>query len=146
MANSGAAAAAAPFTAGGGSTATGRRSALSAASWVATEFGQLLDQRGHFLDFCGERLRGRQGAVDHGVDFALHGVKPAAEFGQLAGEIAGAARQIGELIARFQAIMLARGDGVIDRERGERAERYQRQFGAGKAEIADRPQCRPSRR
>ena len=33
------------------------------------------------------------------------------------------------------AIVLARGDGVIDRERGERAERHQRRFGAGKAEA-----------
>ncbi len=97
--------------------------------------GQLLDQRRQFLDLGGERLRCRQGAVDHGVDFALHRAKPAAEFGQLAGEIAGAARQIGELVARFQAIVLARGDGVIDRERGERAERHQRRFGAGKAEA-----------
>ena len=96
--------------------------------------GKLLDQRRQFLDFGGERLRGRQSAVDHGVDLDLHRAKPAAEFGELAGKIAGAAGEIGELVAGLEAIVLARGNGVVDRERGEHAERHQRRFGAGEAE------------
>ena len=35
--------------------------------------GELLDQRGEFLDFGGERLRRRQSAVDHLIDLDLHG-------------------------------------------------------------------------
>ena len=97
--------------------------------------GKLLDQRRQFLDLGGERLGRRQRPVDHGLDLGLHGAQAAAELGKLAGEIAGAAGQIGELVARLQPVALAGGNGVVDRKRGERAERHQRQLGAGKAKA-----------
>ena len=62
-------------------------------------------------------------------------LETAAELGQLAGEIVGAAGEIGELIGRLQPVALAGGDGVIDRKRREHAERHQRQFRAGEAKA-----------
>ena len=81
MAESGVAVAATLFAADGGLD-RGHRGRLtlvaSAASCAATKFGQLLDQRGQFLDFGGERLGSGQGAIDHGIDLALHRAQPAA--------------------------------------------------------------------
>ena len=49
--------------------------------------------------------------------------KPAVEFRQLTCEIAGAARDVGNLVAHLGAVVLAAGDGVIDRQHGEEANR-----------------------
>ena len=78
------------------------------------------------LELVRERLRRRRSAFNAGVDLSLDLVQAAVEFSKLASQIAGATGEFGELVADFNAIMLAGGNHVINRERRERTEPGQR--------------------
>ena len=69
------------------------------------------------------------------IDAVLHGREAAAEFGDLAGKIADAARQVGDLHADFAAVAQPHRDGVEQGEKDECGERDDRGF--GEAEAAD---------
>ena len=95
----------------------------------------MLDQARKLLDLDGERLRGRQRLIEDGLDLGLHGAQPAAELGELTGEIAGAAGEVAHLVGDFRAVAGAGGNGIVDGERGKDAERRHRRFDAGEAEA-----------
>ena len=97
--------------------------------------GQPLDQRGKLLDLGGERLGCRQRLVEHRIDLHLDGAEPAVELGDLARHVAGAARQVGDLVAHFGTIAKTGRNGVVDHQRGENAECHQEGFGSGQAEA-----------
>ena len=97
--------------------------------------GKLLHQRGEFLDLGGERLRCLQRAIQNVLDLGVHGIETHTEFGQLAREIAGTSRQRRYLRTRFGAIAQPCGNGVVNRQRRQDAERHQGGFRPGKTET-----------
>ena len=100
-------------------------------------FGQLFHQRTEFADLCGQRIVRR--ARTPGAVLRLDGIDPAADFADLAGQIGGAARQIGNLLADIVAIAQPRRDDIVERKRGHDRERYDRGFSSRQTEhqIAD---------
>ena len=89
---------------------------------------ELLDQHAEFVDLA-----------DHGLDAvgaggirrhhpALDRGQPAAEFGDLAGEVGGAARQIRDLAADVGAVAQPHRYGVVEDQEGQRGERHDRGF------------------
>ena len=98
-------------------------------------FSQLPDQPRKLLDLGGKRRRGILRLVERSFDLALHRAEPAAEFGNLPGDIAGAAGKAGDLVVHFRAVAFAASDGVIDGKRGQDAERDQRCIGGCEAEA-----------
>ena len=89
---------------------------------------ELLDQHAEFVDLA-----------DHGLDAvgagrigrhhpALDGGEPAAEFGDLAGEVGGAARQIRDLAADVGAVAQPHRHGVVEDQEGQRGQRHDRGF------------------
>ena len=62
------------------------------------------------------------------------------QFADLAGEIGGSARQIGDLVADIAAVAHARRNGIVDGEgRPERRQRHDRRLRRPKGRTADRP-------
>ena len=99
------------------------------------QIGELFHQRRKFLDLRSERLCGLERALENVLDLAVHGIEPQTELGELARQIAGTARQRRDLRAGLSAIPHPRRDRIVDRERGERAERHHTGFHTGKAEA-----------
>ena len=79
------------------------------------QVGKLFDQPRKLLDLAGQRRGRRQRLVEHRFDLALRRSKPAAEFRELARQIARAAGKLGHLLAHLRAVALVGGDGAIDR-------------------------------
>ena len=89
---------------------------------------ELLDQHAEFVDLA-----------DHGLDAvgaggirrhhpALDGGEPAAEFGDLAGEVGGAARQVRDLAADVGAVAQPHRNRVVEDQEGQRGQRHDRGF------------------
>ena len=90
--------------------------------------GELVDQHAQFVDLA-----------DHGLDAvgagricrhhpALDGGEAAPEFGDLTGEVRGAARQIRDLAADVGTIAQPHRHGVVEDQEGQRGERHDRGF------------------
>jgi hypothetical protein len=98
--------------------------------------GKLLDQAAELVDLADHRLDpvriggigGRHASLDRG--------EPAAEFGDLTGEIGSAARQVGDLAADVAAVAQAHRDPVVEDQEGQRGQRYDR--GLRSADAGDR--------
>ena len=94
--------------------------------------GELLHQGAELGQLAGDRLGGDPrlfgGAVDDLVALSLQRRGPAAEFGHLAGEIAGAAGQVGDLAADVGAVAQSGGDGIVDRQPGQHRDRDDHRF------------------
>ncbi len=104
---------------------------------------ELLDQHAEFVDLA-----------DHGLDAvaaggirrhhaALDGREPAAEFGDLAGEVGGAAGQVRDLAADVGAVAQPHRNRVVEDQEGQRRQRHDRGFGS--ADAGDRMQDQAKR-
>ena len=89
---------------------------------------ELLDQHAEFIDFadhCEDAVAPGRIRRHHP---ALDGREPAAELGDLAGEVGGAARQIRDLAADIGAVAQPHRHRVVEDQKGERGERHDRGF------------------
>ena len=107
----------------------------SASLVLGNGFGKLPDQPRKLLDLGGQRLRRRRRLVGDAFELAFHGAEAAAEFGDLAGDVARPAGKPGYLIVDLGAVGFAAGDRVIDRQRGQDAKRAQGRIGERKTEA-----------
>ena len=92
---------------------------------LGDQLGKLPDQPREFLDLVSQRLRDRNRFVRHGLHPALDRAEAAAEFRDLAGEIARAPGDARHLVADFGTVAPAARDGVVNRQHGENPERDQ---------------------
>ena len=109
-------------------------------------FGELLDQARKFLDLRGQRLRRRQRLVEDGSDLRLHDVEPPPEFRELTRQVVAAAREVGDLVAHFGAVLLAAGNAAVERKRRERSEPRQARLRQHRDRSENRAQRRANRR
>ena len=88
--------------------------------------GDLPHQAAQFADLGGDRIDRAARLVHGALDPAFHGDEPARHLAHLAGEVGGAARQIGDLVADIAAVAQAAADGIVECHGGERGQRHDR--------------------
>jgi hypothetical protein len=91
--------------------------------------GQILHQGAKLVDFRRQRPdRGLDAALEvAGVVLEGHDLAP--QFADLAGEVGGSARKVGDLVADIAAVAHARRNGIVDGEGRERRQRHDRGLG-----------------
>src|SRR5229473_3716200 len=89
---------------------------------------ELFDQHAQFVDLAGHGLDAVRACGICRHHAALDGGQPAPEFGDLAREVGGAARQIRDLAPDVGAIAQPHRDRVVEDQEGQRGERDDRRF------------------
>ena len=103
-------------------------------------FGKLLDQGGDLAELGGDRRGGGPRGLGRAAALALDSGKAAADLGDLTGQVAGAAGQVGDLVADVGAVTQPARYRIVECQRGEHGHGDDGRFGAAQPErqIEDR--------